>query len=143
MCHVHGERTGDNTLKMSGLVVVVVGVVGVGGQNMVKANEGMEVVGCAGVSRPPRPSRHNRHDCCMFPPIRSKATLLLAMCANMHELRIRTLTAEHWCQSESLQYELKLWTNETTKGGLRLRTFEIRSYMRQILILFFRARAQG
>ena len=51
----------DHVRKMSGLVVVVVGGGGVGGQNMVKANEGMKVVGCEGVSRLPRQSRHNRH----------------------------------------------------------------------------------
>ena len=51
----------DHVRKMSGLVVVVVGGGGVGGQNMVEANEGMEVVGCEGVSGLPRQSRHNRH----------------------------------------------------------------------------------
>ena len=44
----------DHVRKMSGLVVVVVGGGGVGGQNMVKANEGMKVVGC------PTQERQNR-----------------------------------------------------------------------------------
>ena len=51
----------DHVREMSGLVVVVVGGGGVGGQNMVEANEGMEVVGCEGVSGLPRQSRYNRH----------------------------------------------------------------------------------
>ena len=44
----------------------------------------------------------------------------------------------------SVYLQVVATTNVFTKGGLGLiRAFEIRSYMRQILMYFFRARAQG